>query len=61
MPADTAELRSYLRDFDFPRLFVEGLGWNYYEADPVRVQVDGGDYSLKAVAEKADFVVYQCD
>ena len=61
MPADTAELRSYLRDFDFPRLFVEGLGWNYHPAEPVGVQVDGRDYSLKPVAEKAGFVVYQCD
>ena len=61
MPTDPAELRSYLRDFDFPRLFVEGLGWNYYQAEPVSVQLNGCDYSLKPVAEKADFVVYQCD
>ena len=61
MPTDSAELRSYLRDFDFPRLFVEGLGWNYYQAEPVSVQLYGSDYSLKPVAEKADFVVYQCD
>ena len=61
MPIDTAELRSYLRDFDVPRLFVEGLGWNYYKAEPVAIQVDGRDYSLMPVAEKAEFVVYQCD
>ncbi|MDE2716595.1 MAG: Eco57I restriction-modification methylase domain-containing protein, partial [Chloroflexota bacterium] len=61
MPADTAELRPYLWDFDFPRLFVEGLGWNYHQAESVCVQVNGCDYSLKPVAEKAEFVVYQCD
>ena len=61
MPADIAELRPYLRDFDFPRLFVEGLGWNHHIAEPVRVQVDACDYSLKPVAEKAGFVVYHCD
>ena len=61
MPTDTTELRPYLRDFDFPRLFVEGLGWNHHQAEPVDVQVNGRDYSLKPVAEKAGFVVYQYD
>ena len=61
MPTDTAELRLYLWDFDFTRLFVEGLGWNYHAAEPVTVKVDGRDYSLKPVAEKKGFVVYQCD
>ena len=60
MPTDTAELRPYLQDFDFPRLFVEGLGWNHHQAEPVGVHVNGRDYSLKPVAEKAGFVVYQC-
>ncbi len=61
MPPDTAELRSYLWDFDFPGLFVEGLGWNYHQAESACVEVNGCDYSLKPVAEKAEFVVYQCD
>ncbi len=58
---DAAELRPYLQDFDFTRLFVEGLGWNYHQAEAVSVRVDGRDYSLKPVAEKKGFVVYQCD
>ena len=61
MPTDTAELRSYLQEFDFPRLFVEGLGWNYHQAEPVSVYANGREYSLNPVAEKAKFVVYQCD
>ena len=61
MPNDTAELRAYLGAFDFARLFVEGLGWNYYRAEPVSVHVNGRDFSLQPVAEKAEFVVYHCD
>ncbi len=54
------ELRPYLQDFDFPSLFVEGLGWNHYEAAPVMVEVDGFGYALRPVAEKAGFVVFTC-
>ena len=43
------------------RLFVEGLGWNYYQAEPVTVPMNGREYSLKPVAEKSGFAVYECD
>ena len=56
----TSELRPYLQEFDFEGLFVEGLGWNYYDAQPVIVQIDDHAYSLNPVAEKAGFVVYHC-
>ena len=61
MPASIEELRPHLQAFDFPGLFVEGLGWNYYTTEPVSVHVDDRKYSLKPVTEKAGFVVYQCD
>ena len=60
MPVGIDELRPYLHTWDFPRLFVEGLGWNHYEAAPLAVDVDGFTYSLRPVAEKADFVAYVC-
>ena len=61
MPVSIEELRPHLQAFDFPRLFVEGLGWNHYQAEPVAVLVDDREYSLKPVAEKAGFVVYECN
>ena len=60
MQAQVDELRPYLHSFDFQNLLVEGLGWDYYRAEPVSVHVDGHDYTLEPAAEKAGFVVYIC-
>ena len=60
MQVQVDELRPYLRSFDFQNLLVEGLGWDYYQAEPVTVHVDGHDYTLEPGAEKAGFVVYVC-
>ena len=60
MPVSIEELRPRLQAFDFRSLFVEGLGWNHYQALPLAVQVDDRAYSLKPIAEKAGFVVYRC-
>ena len=60
MQVQVDELRPYLQAFDFQNLLVECLGWDYYRADPVSVQVDGHDYSLEPAAEKAGFAVYVC-
>ena len=54
------QLRPFLQAFDFENLFVEGLGWNHYRAQPVRVAADGHDYTLRPLAEKAEFVIYLC-
>ena len=61
MPVSIEELRPHLQAFDFPRLFVESLGWNHYQAEPVAVLVNDHEYSLAPVAEKAGFAVYECD
>ena len=60
MPVSIEELRPHLQAFDFPRLFVEGLGWNHYQAEPLDIQVNECEYTLKPVAEKAGFAVYEC-
>ena len=60
MQVQVDELRPYLHSFDFQKLLVEGLGWDYYHAQPVSVRVDGHDYPLEPVAEKANFAVYVC-
>ena len=60
MPASIESLRPLLLDFDFRRLFVEGLGWDHYPAEPVSVLVNDCEYTLEPVAEKAGFAVYIC-
>ena len=60
MPVSAEELRSHLQAFDFPRLFVEGLGWDHFQVEPLVLPVDGHEYALKPVAEKAQFAVFEC-
>ena len=60
MPVSGEELRSHLQAFDFPRLFVEGLGWDHFQVEPLVLPVDGHEYVLKPVAEKAQFAVFEC-
>ena len=60
MQVQVDELRPYLHSFDFRHLLVEGLGWDYYRAEPVSVLVDAHVYTLEPAAEKAGFVVYVC-
>ena len=60
MPVSIEELRTHLQAFDFPRLFVEGLGWDHFQGEPLAIPVDGHEYALKPVAEKAQFAVFEC-
>ncbi len=61
MPVSVEELRPHLQAFDFPRLFVEGLGWDHFVTEPFVVRVNERDYTLNPIAEKAGFAVYECD
>ena len=60
MPVSLEELRPHLQAFDFPRLFVEGLGWDHFPGEPLAIPVDGYEYALKPVAKKAEFAVFEC-
>ncbi len=61
MPVSIEELRPHLQAFDFPRLFIEGLGWDHYVTEPFVVRVNERDYTLNPIAEKSGFAVYECD
>ena len=61
MTVSIGQLRPYLSNFDLSGLFVEGLGWNYYQVEPLVIHVDDREYRLKPIAEKAGFVVYESD
>ena len=43
-----------------PRLFVEGLGWDHFQGESLALPIDGHEYALKPVAEKASFAVFEC-
>ena len=43
MPVSIEELRPHLQAFDFPSLFVEGLGWDHYVTEPFVVRVNERD------------------
>ena len=59
MTNSTAGLRSSLQAFDFTSLFVAGLGWNHFR-DSLELPIDGHEYKLAPVAEKANFAVFEC-
>ena len=60
MTTEIAQLRLYLRAFDFNGLFVSGLGWNHYRASRLDVSIEDYTYGLEPVAEKAGFAVFVC-
>ena len=60
MPVSVEELRPHLQAFDFPRLFVEGLGWDHFPGERLAIPVDGYEYALSPVAQKAEFAVFEC-
>ncbi len=44
MANEGARARQYLRDFDFKTLFIEELGWDRHQMQPLVIQVDGTTY-----------------
>jgi hypothetical protein len=61
MPANAANIRRCLRDFEFANLFVEELGWNRYPSRPLAITTTVPTFTLRPVAEKGGFVVFRCD
>ena len=51
MAIDEARARKLLRDFNFPGLFVEELGWDKHKAT-LSIPIDNRTFELSAVAEK---------
>ena len=60
MTTSIEQLRGHLQAFDFNSLFVSGLGWNHYIANPLLISIDGFTFQLEPVAEKAGFAVFVC-
>lgn len=60
MPIDYKHARSYLKQFEFEPLFIQELGWDYYEGQHLHLPIEGNTYTLKALVEKRGMVVYCC-
>jgi hypothetical protein len=58
MQIDFNRIRDCLKRFEFQKLFVEELGWDKPPSD-AGVTVGGKRYTLRAVAQKRGFVVYE--
>src|SRR5260221_8111819 len=54
------QIATYLRAFDFRKLFIEELGWDRYRGN-LQVETKGGaTYTLEGVAEKRGVVALVC-
>ncbi len=56
---NTSAVRRYLKEGNFPDLFIEELGWDHHSA-VLSVAVDGKEHTLQAIAEKRGLVAYLC-
>ena len=59
MPLNINRVRQLLKEFDFPALFLEELGWDTHNA-PLEIQLDGQPQKLQAVAQKRGMVALRC-
>ena len=60
MPIDEERARKLLRDFNFPALFVEELGWDKHKAT-LSIPIDEKTFELSAVAEKRGMATFVCE
>src|SRR5579863_7979053 len=61
MAADKQKIQRCLKEFDFTRLFIEELGWDYTQERPLALTVKGHTYTLRPLVHKRDFKVYVCE
>jgi len=60
MPIDITQIKECIRQFNFKKLFIEELGWDYHESG-LDVKVDEEVFTLSAIANKRGMVAYICD
>src|SRR5579871_5703129 len=61
MPIDTNTAHSYLRTFDFKRMFIEELGWNNSANRFPPFINDGLTFTFTPIAEQGGMVVMLCN
>ena len=60
MDFNAGKVRTLLEQFDFPKLFIEELGWDRHSAD-LSIPISGTTFALRAVAEKRGMVAWVCE
>ncbi len=60
MAIDETRAKKLLRDFNFPSLFVEELGWDKHKAT-LSIPIDNRTFELSAVAEKRGMAAFVCE
>ena len=60
MAIDEAHAKKLLREFNFPALFVEELGWDKHKAS-LSIPVGNRTFDLTAVAEKRGMAAFVCE
>src|SRR5947209_7509706 len=60
MLVHTAGIRQRLQAFDFTGLLIEELGWDRFAPHPLKIAVNGVDYTLPIVAQKRGMVICHC-
>ena len=61
MSIDKSKARNYLQEFNFEPLFIEELGWDYYEGQNLHLEIEDNNYLLKGLVEKRGMIVYCCE
>ena len=60
MATTRQKIQRCLQTFDFAKLFIDVLGWDYLKEPPLSIPVNNHHFTLRPLAEKRGFRVYLC-
>lgn len=60
MKINSNQVKKYFKKFNFTHLFIEELLWNYADVPTINLAINGGEYTLEAIAQKCGMIVYHC-
>ena len=61
MALDVVRARQHLKNFDFKKLFIEELGWDHVQMQPLSVDVGEVTYHLRPLVQKRGLVTFFCE
>lgn len=54
-------IQHYLNDFDFHKLFIEALGWDFSQSSRQVITLQQQAYTLQTIAQKRGMIIYVCE
>ena len=60
MPINRSIVVEHLKAYDFRKMFIEEIGWDYPTSGPVQIDLKKNSYHLEPVAEKRGVHVFTC-